>query len=258
MTGRGLLVRVAIVAAVAVLVGGIAYGMSDAQDPRYAATTRLLFGPPPPELRLIGLGRESDEEERSLANRVQEVSSFDIARRTASVLGNRDYDADDVANDITVTGERTADVVTISAETDSTGFSEELVGEYRHQFILRQQEIVQVRARTAREALDSSLRQLPPRSQFGFRGDVLRTQIGALKVLERTGGNPLIIEGIRVFDDPVSPKTDRNTLFGLLFGAILGIGLVSLREATRPRRDPEQTSPAPISEVGPPERERAA
>ncbi|MDQ3741052.1 MAG: hypothetical protein M3320_00285 [Actinomycetota bacterium] len=239
MSAAGLLLRVLIVALVAAAVGAGAYALSERQEKRYAATTRLLFGPPPAELRAIGLSQESDEEERSLANRVQEVRSYDIAVRTAEALADPTWDADSIASAISVRTDRTADVVTVSAESEDAERSAELLSEYRRQYILDQQELVKARAEAARKALRSALQELPRRSRFGVRGDVLRTQIGALRVLERTGGEPVIIEGIRAFADPVTPKTTRNTLFGLLFGAVLGVGLVSLRAATRPRRDPE-------------------
>ena len=257
MTVWQILSRALLVLVVAAVAGGAAYYFSDSQEREYGATTRLLFSGSTPELRAVGVSDGGDDDERAVANNILQVGSFDIARRTAEALDDPAYDADEVAASVKAEGERGSDVIQLTATAPSAAEAADLVGVYRREFILRSREVVRSRARRARLVLDDSLDQLSPRVRQGQRGDAIRSHMAALMLVERTGGEPLIVQGVRAFEDPVTPHVFRDTLFGVLFGAVLGIGLVALRGATRSPRHEDDDAPPAIAQ-GPTDASRRA
>ena len=251
MTIRQLITRVALVLLLAAIAGTVAYLISDRKPRVYAATTKLLFSGSTPELRAVGVVESADEEERAIVNNVALVGSYDIARRTAEELDDPRYTAEVIASQVSSGADRGSDIVTIAVRSSSAEQASDLAFAYRRQFILRQQEVVRDRARKAARAVRQVLRRLTPLTRRGPRGESLRNQLAALQVLQRVGGEPLVVEGVRASAGPISPNVTRDTLFGLLFGAVLGIGLVALRGATSPSRRltsddvPASTSPPP-------------
>ena len=232
MTLRQLLLRVILVALIAALCGGVAYALSSGQEKRYQATTVLLFSGTTPELAAVGYRPGDGEEDREVRNRIAEVEAYDVAVATAEALDGR-WTPQQIAADVSAVNPAGSDTVRIQALAGSPQDAALLATQYRRQFLLREKRQVTARAEKAIEALEGALRELPVEGQRGSRGDALRAQIGVLEILARTGGEPVITEGTRAGSGPVEPQTTRNTLFGLLFGALLGIGLVLLRGATR-------------------------
>lgn len=242
MTTKQLLGRTVLVVVIALAVGAAAYLISDNQERTYEATTKLLFSASSPELRALGVGGGNDDEERAFQNAIAQVDSFDIARRTADRMARPDLDADAIDARVTAVGEANSDVVIIRVHAESAELAADIASAYRREFTLQQQLVVRARANAARESTRDALLSLSPGVRAGPRGESLRTQIALLALLERAGGEPLIVEGVRALRDPISPDVPRNTLFGLLFGAVLGIGLVALRGATVSRRQPAAAS----------------
>lgn len=247
MTFFKILIRVLLVAIIAAGCGVAAYAFSVDQPKRYQASTSVLLTPSAPELEALGYRFDLGDEERRIANGVLEVRAFDVAVRTASVIDDPYYTPDRIFSEISVVNQRNSDVVTIVAQTRNPQDAALLAKEYRREFTFRRQKAVRARARRAAGALRVQLRAMPERLRAGGAGDVLRSQLGALAVFRETGGDPIIVEGVRTLSAPVSPKTQRNTLFGVLFGAVLGIGLVALRDATRSPRTARQTGADPVT-----------
>jgi uncharacterized protein involved in exopolysaccharide biosynthesis len=55
-------------------------------------------------------------------------------------------------------------------------------------------------------------------------------------VLKRVGtGSPEVIESARASSVASEPQTLRNVLFGVIFGLLVGVGLVALRAQSRSR-----------------------
>lgn len=245
MTLRQLTIRIALVVLIAVLVGGIAYVLSAAQSKQYDASAQLRFGPAANELQILGVAGPNEDQNVAIASDVLDVGSFDIARRTAGALHDPRYNPATVASKIAVTRERGSDVVTIRARAGSSQEAAALADTYVKQYIAAGRQRTTARARDARRALQQALTAIPRRVQRGVggaRGDTLRAQIGLLSVFERTGNPPDIIQGVRAGSNAVVPQTQRNVLFGLLFGAVLGIGLLAARGAISPdRRDDTST-----------------
>lgn len=237
MTTRQILTRGALILLFALIVGGIAYAVSDSKEREYAATTKLLFDGSTPEQRATGLTNNSDEEERAIVNNIIQVGSFNVARRTAAALNDPKWTPGAVDSHVDQFAERGSDVVVIDAKAPTAAAASRLVKEYRRQYIKRAEQVVRSRADRTAAGVRVALNQLTPTLRRGPRGDSLRNQLAGLTIVSRTGGEPIVVEGVRASSGPVSPNVVRDTLFGLLFGAILGIGLIALRGATT--RSPE-------------------
>jgi len=233
MTVRQLASRVFLVVLVALLVGLGAFVFSTAQDERFAATTQIRLGASAPELNALGFPFAFDEADRRAVNALLQVRSFDVARRTAAGLGGRGYTADLVAEQVTVGAERGGDVFTIRATAENPADAGFLAERYRQSFAELTRATVGARARRARDAVSAALDDLPRDPGLGGRADFLRRQRNALDILVETGGVYEVVLPTRAATRPFSPTTNRNVLFGLLFGAILGVGLVALRGAVR-------------------------
>ena len=244
MTTRQLIGRTLLVILLAGLAGGCAYALSDSRERQYEATTKLLFSGSTPELRAVGVVETVDEEERAIVNNVARIGSFDIARRTAEALDDPAWDADDIASRMRVFAARGGDVVTIAARAPSAEDAAIIAQASRREFILRSREVVRARAREARRAVREAMGGLNPVVRRGPRGDAMRSQLASLAVVQRVGGEPLVVEGVRASTRAVSPNVTRDTLFGLLLGAVLGVGLVALRGATSPSRRTAATGDA--------------
>jgi uncharacterized protein involved in exopolysaccharide biosynthesis len=232
----GRLLRSALlIVVVAGLVGGAAYGLSVGQPVEYRATTQLLFGPSGGSILDVVTGTTSSDpdESRAIANAVADVGSFDVARRTAGVLTSPRLNAGEISNRVEVSNPTGTDVVVISARGPTPEDAARLAGAYRTQYNLQRKARLVDRARRARRTLQAQLRGLSPRQRRGPRGLSLSTQIGQLRVFEKVGsGVPSVVQGVRASGAPVD-NTQRNTLFGLLLGAVLGGGLLALRSLVR-------------------------
>ena len=245
MTLFRLIIRMLLVAVIAAGAAAAAYLISVDQPKRYQATTRVLLTPTAPELEAIGYRFDFGDEKRRIVNNVFEVRSYEVALRTSQVIDEPYFTADRIAASVAAYPERDSDVVTITAIGRTPAEAAMLAKEYRREFTFRRQEAVRARSRRAARALRASLRALPPRVRQSGAGDPLRHQLGALAIFTETGGDPYILEGVRAYAEPVTPRTQRNTLFGALFGAVLGIGLVALRDATRSPRTASEKTAAP-------------
>lgn len=246
MTVRQLITRTVLVVLIAALVGAIAYALSVRQAKQYASTTQLAFGPPTSELQVLGVPSANQDQTVALATDVLNVGSFDVASQTARVLHGPRFSAGTVAADVGAANERGSDVVTVTARAGSPQDSARLVSTYVSQFLAIDRARTSARIRVARQALDTDLAFLSKAQRNGARGDNLRNQIGLLRIFERTGNPPDIIQGVRTGSTPVAPQTQRNVLFGVLFGAILGIGLLAARGAISPARSERDGAEPPV------------
>lgn len=231
--------RVLLVVLVAALVGGAAYAFSESQAQEYQAVTRLAYGEfLSPELRVLGpnFGEPSVDEETRIATAAAQVNSYDVALATAKDapelgLGPRTIEA--LVNAEPVRGSLVVAVTaTESMPEKANRLADAYVGSYRK--LLRERE--RRGARQVERALERRLAGLPPGDKEGLRGAQLRDQISQLAVLGRVGTrSPQVIEKATASGSPAQPQTQRNVIFGVLFGLAVGIGLVALRSESRSR-----------------------
>jgi uncharacterized protein involved in exopolysaccharide biosynthesis len=240
MSGRAVFARVLLVTLVAALAAAAAYALSRGEKPQYEASTQVLFESyASPELAVLGNGFlvGGSDADRRLASNVEILRSDDVAVRTAKDAPRLGMPPGLIHANVQIKGNGSSDVLTITGRADSPLKARLLVLEYRKAFKKMRRDSEQRRARAAVRVLQQELVSLPPPQQAGVRGGIIRSQIAQLGVIAKLGtGLPKVVEGVTGGGGKVAPATQRNVLFGLLFGLLIGVGLVALRsEAVRQR-----------------------
>lgn len=224
--------RAALVLVVAACVGLAAFVLSSRQETEYEASTRLLFDDTRPELQVLGAGFGDDPTDTAvrMANEAAAMESFTLARRVARDAPELGLEAGEVDDAVVATPVRGTEIVELTATASAPDRAQALAEAYRDAYVRDRRQEERRRARAAYEALDDRLDDLPPEEQVGAAGATLRQQLGALDVLREVGsGTPEVVSPAREPTSATAPQTGRNVLFGLLFGLLLGVGLVALR-----------------------------
>ena len=227
--------RVLLVVLVAVIVGGLALLVSTGQKKEYQATSALLFESfASPELSVLGpgFGVGGPDADRRTATNILLVDSHDVAEAVAKKNPSLGFTADQIDDRVDARALGPTDYIQIAARAGSPQIAKALVLAYRKEFKILRRQREQRRARSAMRALQQSLVELSPRLRNAAEGETIRDQIGRLTVISKIGsGLPLVAEGAVAKTAKVAPTTGKNVLFGLLFGLLLGIGLVALRSS---------------------------
>jgi capsular polysaccharide biosynthesis protein len=221
----------------ALIVGGAAYAFSESQTREYKATTQLGYGRDlSPELQVVGLPEPQGDEAVRIATEAQRVASFDIADATAKANPGLGYDGAAIHSRVTATPTRGTLVIVITATGDTAQRAAQLGNAYSQTYL----RVVRGREReqftTVERALRSRLTNLSPADRAGALGASVRSQLTLAALFQRVGtGLPVVIGTARASAAPAEPQTTRNVLFGILFGAVVGIGLMALRSDGRTR-----------------------
>lgn len=240
MTPVVLTLRMLLVAVIAAIVGVGALTLSNRQSDTFTADSRLLFSSVTrPELQVLGtaFSRPQSDPETYTATQAALFKSRSVAEDVHDAsprLGS----ADAIYDSVNAAALGATEVVAISAEASTPRKAEDILVAYRQAFIRKGEDVTKRRAGQAADALRSQLRRIPSRQRGRGPAAALRDQIAALETLREIGsGTPEVVDKVRASATPTAPKTERNTVFGVLFGLVLGIGLLALR-AEMKRRQP--------------------
>jgi uncharacterized protein involved in exopolysaccharide biosynthesis len=233
------LARAALVVLVAALAGVAAYLFSEGQPKEFVAQSRIAFGRQfSPELQALGGGfaEPQVDEEIRIATEAEAVRSFDVAEATARLSPELGMTPGEIATRVTAEPVRGSLVVRVTATGETPQQSARLGKAYTDAYQTLRRDREREDAGRVERALETRLDSLPRRELRGPLGATLRTQLTSLEVLRRVGsGSPQVIQQPRASSVAAKPQTRRNVLFGLLFGAVVGIGLVALRTESRSR-----------------------
>jgi capsular polysaccharide biosynthesis protein len=240
MSTTTIVFRVLLVVVLAAIAAAVGLAVSAGQKKEYQASTDLVFESfAAPELGVLGAGfvvGGPDANRRTAADIVM-LQSRDVAVATARANPGLGYTPNEIRAHISAHSPGPVDLIRLTARAGSPSKARALVLAYRKQYKLLRREREQKRARSAARALEGELARLSPRLRANARGDVLRDQIGQLEVISKIGtGLPVVTDGAYAQAAAVAPQTSRNVLFGLLFGALLGVGLLVLRSAAMRER----------------------
>jgi polysaccharide biosynthesis transport protein len=240
--------RALIIVAVTLLAGGAAGAFAYLSRDTYESTAKLLFRQTiGPELNAMGLLPGAPDADNLSQNNVQVVSSRSVAVATARALQQRgvDMSVDDVTEDVSVTSAKDTDVVEVTAEASSAQRAALVARTYSEIAADQASGAERAQAERALRSVRQQLSDLPSDQREGAEGTRLRTSLVRLRTLSDVGnGSPQIIQPAFVPTDDTSNPL-QTILLGLLFGALLGIGLALIREqADRKLRRTEQVSAA--------------
>jgi succinoglycan biosynthesis transport protein ExoP len=232
--------RALIVVATALLCGGAAAVFAYANSDSYESTAKLLFRQTiGPDATALGLQPAYADADNLANNNVQLVGSRRVAVSTARELRSlgADVSADDVENDVSVTGTKDSEVVDVVANASSPERAASLANIYSRAAArqVARDDRAQIRRalRSIREQQGETLRRqagLPPSQRDLQAGERLGAHAERLQTLVDAGlGSPRIIQpGYVPSSESGSPL--QTIVLGALFGLLLGVGLALLRE----------------------------
>jgi succinoglycan biosynthesis transport protein ExoP len=214
----------------------------------YASTSKLFFRQTiGSEIRALGLLPNSPDADNLSTDNVEIVGS----RRVADAASDRlrtlgvDVSGEDLHKDVAASTETDSDVVDVVASSTSAKRAAQIATVYAQtaKEIARQDE--RTLATRVLRNLETQLAALPPDERVYGAGGRIRGSIERVKVLADVGpGSPVLIQSGFVPTTKVGNPV-RTIILGVLFGAILGVGLALLREqADRRLHRPEEVSAA--------------
>lgn len=223
--------RALIIVVTAVLCGAAAAAFAYAERNRYEATSQLLFTQGiGPELLALGLVAPAPNVDKEVLDNAALVSSRRIAVLTAGKLG-RGVSADDVQNDVTVTGNKNSDVVSIVASAKSRGRAALLSNVYAQSAVQASESDQAAQSRRLLASLTAQLATLTPGQRESTAiGRQLASRIPQVRAIAEAGtGSPRVIQAGHA---PTHKSGDvlQTALLGLLFGIVLGVAFALLRE----------------------------
>jgi uncharacterized protein involved in exopolysaccharide biosynthesis len=223
--GRWLLGAIIVVALGAMGAVG-AYLWSSDREKTYEAGAELLFGQPRPQLAAIGQQQANTLDERQSASLTTLVASVAVTRATAKAMG---LPQGVIEREITIEQPRNTNVVRVKATSPDPVRAQRVANEYVRVFRRIRIATDRTRTRQALTALESRLARIRGANRRSLEAAELRQNIYQLAVLQRVGGTaPELIESAAVPRKATGPRTQRDTLFGLLLGAVLGLALASV------------------------------
>jgi tyrosine-protein kinase len=219
--------------------------LSALQPKQYKASAGLLFQATSVVQNVLGapaLSASSDPA-RDAATHIRQVSSPDVAERTARALGGG-LSQTDVARQVEVAGEGESNIVTVTATDRSARFAARLAETYARQFIAFERGNVRSQAHDAQDAIERRLNALPPAQRDGPLGRSLRDRNLQLEILAAASPSDVAFaQHASIPSSPSSPQVKRNVAFGIGLGLLLGLGLALLWERLSDRiRDPAELS----------------
>jgi tyrosine-protein kinase len=210
-----------------IVVPVLALLFSLSQEDEYTATATLLFRQAPSG---IAEGNESViDPTREAATNGQLVGLPVVAEKAAESLDG--VSGAEVLEDVSVEPSSEADTAKIVATTGSAGLSAEMANSYGRAYIDFRRNADRSQVQDAIDVAEASLEKLTPAEREGKEGAALREQLDHLKLSQalQTGGAELV-QPATPPSGRSSPQPLRNTLLGLVLGALLGLGLAALLE----------------------------
>ncbi len=210
-----------------VLIAGLSYGFSKAQQKQYEATASLLFRDSEFDQKLFGstfFQPSRDPDREALTN--AKLVGFDVvARRAAGALG-RNFTPKKLMATVDVAGEGRSDVVTVTARDPSPETAANVANAWAEAYIAVRRDADRGKIAEAQRLIERSIRGLSDGPGSATRRRTLVDRQQQLEILESLQtGNAELAQPAQVPRQPSSPKPLRNGVAGGFLGLILGIFL---------------------------------
>ena len=234
-----------LVAACALIVPGVALGLTLTQEKKYSASASLLFRDPGFDTTLFGSDffAPAVDPAREGQTNAELVSLAVISRRTSDEIGG-ELTAKQVEKKVDVQPGTDADVIAVEATDPDPALAARIANTYADQYVEFRREADRQKVENARQLVAGEIDELSEEDQSGRRGEQLRERVSELRVLSALQtGNAELVEEATVPEQPSSPRPKRNTALGLILGLVLGSGLaIFLDRADRRMRTAEEVS----------------
>jgi len=205
----------------------LALVFSLSQEDEFTATATLLFRQAPSG---ISEGTESViDPTREAATNGALVGLPVVADKAAESLEG--VSGSEVLESVSVEPSSEADTAKVIATTGSADLSAEMANAYGNAYISFRRNADRSQVQDAIDVAEAGLERLTPAEREGKEGAALGEQLDHLKLTQalQTGGAELV-QPATPPSGRSAPQPLRNTLLGLVLGALLGLGLAALLE----------------------------
>jgi polysaccharide biosynthesis transport protein len=222
------------------LAGALALGYSLLQDPRYDSSAELLFRQANEVERVVqgsAIDRQSDPA-RSAATNLALASNDDVLLRLRRATGTK-KNLEDFRKEFTLEPAGQADIVKVTAEESSPAKAQRLANQYADQVVAVQRDAAIARVQVGIDALDKRIQDAGPSSTVGKALASRRLELEVFQALQ-TGNVEVAARAVTPLHKS-KPRTLRNTVIGVILGAIAGfvLALLLARFDQRLRTDEE-------------------
>jgi succinoglycan biosynthesis transport protein ExoP len=224
-----------LIAALTLLVGGIAAGLSLSQETKYVASARVSFQEEGRSNAVAGFAAVQTLTAAQLAAEgASAMLGTDVLERVRGRLRSRQTIAA-LRGMLATTVDPSSTLVTVTAEASDKEFAARLANEVADSAVNVQKNTVRANyARTA-DRVERQYEQLRADRNSKSKSDLalsgLLDRITTLRTLSTSAAPARVAEAASVPGAPSSPKPLRNTVFGGLIGLLLGCGLAFLRDS---------------------------
>lgn len=214
-----------VVVAGTLLVTGLAYGYSQAQQKQYVATASLLFRDPAFDQKLFGstfFQPSQDPDREALTNTT--LVGFDVvAERAAQSLGAR-FTAKQLLTKVSISSEGRSDVVAVHAKDSSPQTAATIANAWARAYITVRRDADRGKIAEAQRLIESSIASLADGPGSALRRRSLTDRQQQLQILASLQtGNAELAQPAQVPRSASSPKPIRNGLLGGLVGLLAGL-----------------------------------
>jgi capsular exopolysaccharide synthesis family protein len=233
-----------VVALIALIAGAGAYVLAKRKPKQYSATASLLFQDSNLDQKLFGNQvLSSVDPSRLAATNAALVELPAVARQTAARLG---VPASVVAADISFGSNTTADVMPVTATTESPSLSARMANTYVRQYIAFRQAADRSQLAQAQQLVNSQLAAIPASEANATTAQTLRSRSYQLQLLASLQtGNAEPVQTAVAPTSPSAPTPSRDGIIGAFLGLLVGCMLAFILE----RRDRTLKTAADIEEV---------
>jgi len=243
----------ALLAALIVVVGAISYAISSRQAKSYTSVALVRMEEEHPELQLVGLQLGNAPDDRSTQTDALVAAGQDVVNRVAPMIGLAPRD---VPSHFAIAPQAGANAVIIEAIGNSATQAYRYANAYLTALDAARRDFFNSHSSAIVRQLSIQLAEVEgnnPRQAQPF--DIgIHNQVAVQRALQEMGyGIPEILKAPELPTSPATPHTQRNTLFGALFGLLLGIALISLFFRSRRRNGGFPSEPVTaVAPIAPP------
>ncbi|HEX3519047.1 MAG TPA: polysaccharide biosynthesis tyrosine autokinase [Solirubrobacteraceae bacterium] len=214
-----------------VLVAGAAYGFSKHQTRKYTANASLVFSNSQLSQQVAGLQPVGSSNQLAQQNtNLKLVQLGDMAAKTAVAVGHG-LTREAVESALSVSAQGESNIVNVAVTAISPALAADIANTYTGIFVEEQESSNHAYYASALKLVDKQLAGLSSKQRSSPSGLALQDRAQSLGVLsELRNGSVQIAQAATVPTSPSSPKTSRNTVLGIVFGLLLGLGVAILLE----------------------------
>jgi receptor protein-tyrosine kinase len=224
-----------------------AFALSRAETKQYTATASLLFNNASVAQEASGVAPANTNDptgQRNTNLALVQLAGNNVPTRAADAL-NAGLTPQQVKNAVSASLAGQSNIVSIAATSTKPQLAADIANAYAKAFITEQNLSDQAVVQQAINLVNGQYASLTKSEKATPQGQSLLDHLESLKILKAMQNNTQLAKLATAPSAPSSPKVTRNTILGLFFGLLLGVGLAFLRERLdRRMREPDDVEEA--------------